>query len=350
MKQETRRRFGRWWWVGVVVILLAAAVIAWRVWPRQPTVHVVKVEKQVLQDQIFASGTVRPVNRQVVMASALPGPLDEIQVKAGQHVRKGDVLLTCQNQTQAASLQAAQTAVQNAEQAYQQAREQYLSVPPGLQPQFKGTMDQASASLAQAKAQLAQAQAAYNATIIRAEFSGTVLDINPTGLTSDGSAAPLVEVVGKDKQVVTTVSEVDAVHIHAGMTAALTSDAFPNHKWNGRVTQVAAYATSQSSGGGQVEVDIGTPDAFPVPMGYQVDVRIASATAEKVIAVPYDALVQTGTGYAVYVYHDGRVHQVPVQLGESSATRVEVTKGVQPGDEVVQDPSGLVDGEAVTVK
>ncbi|WP_067934587.1 efflux RND transporter periplasmic adaptor subunit [Alicyclobacillus kakegawensis] len=350
MKQETQRRFRRWWWVAGVLVLAAAACATSLAWPRQPTVQVVQVERKMLSNQIFASGTVRPVDQQDVMASALPAPIDQIRVKVGERVQKGDILLTCQNQTQAASLEAAQTAVENAQQAYEQAKQQYDSAPPGLQPQFKGTLDQASTTLAQAKGQLAQAQAAYDATIVRAQFSGTVLAVNPTGVTTDGTTVPVVEVVGADKQVVTSVSEVDAVHIHKGMTASLTSDAYPNQQWRGTVSQVAGYATSQTSGGGQVEVDIAPAAAFPVPIGYQVDVRIASTTAGKVVVVPYEALVQTGNGYSVYVYSQGRVRQTAVQLGQSNDTEVQVTKGVRPGDQVVLNPGSLHNGEAVTVR
>jgi RND family efflux transporter MFP subunit len=350
VKQESRRRVLRWWWLAALVVVLAG-VIAWRMWPRTPVVHVTRVERQTMSNRVFATGTVRPTQRQVVMASSLPAPIEQIRVNPGDHVRKGQVLLTCQNETQLAALEAARTAVQNAQQTYDQAKQQYNSVPPGLQPQFKGTMDQASTALAQAKVQLSQAQAAYDATIVRAQFAGTVIDVNPSGIASDGTAAAVVEVVGPVKQVVTSISEVDAVHIHSGMTATLSSDAYPNRTWRGTVERVAEFATTAQSGSGQVEVDVSTPPNFPLPDGYQVDLRIASATRQRVTVVPYDALVQSGGGYAVYVYHDGRVHKVGVKLGLTSDIQVEVTHGVRPGNEVVVNPpSYLRDGEAVRVQ
>ncbi|MCL6600045.1 MAG: efflux RND transporter periplasmic adaptor subunit [Alicyclobacillus macrosporangiidus] len=345
--REAADRRRRWMWgaLAVVVVLAAAAVWWWR--PRAPHVATAVAERTDLQETIFAAGTVRPVDRQIVMPTNLTAPIAKVDVHIGDRVKKGQILITLQNEAQAAALQAAKTNLAQAQETLNAALQQQSAAPPGFQGQFTGTVAQARSSVAQAQANLSQAQAAYDATLLRAQMDGTVVLINPSGVGSDGNPAPVLEVVGDAKQIVTQVSEVDAVHVKKGMAAEVTSEAFPGKTWRVSVQQVGLFATTDT-GGGQVEVDLGVPADFPVPLGYQVDVHIISATHKGVVAIPYPALVQDGQGYAVYVVRDGRAERRPVQLGITTDTRVEVTKGLQAGDVVILNPpAGLASGSAV---
>lgn len=301
-----------------------------------------------MQNKIFSSGYVRPALRQLVMPSQMTVPIDKFDVQLGSHVKSGQILITGQNQAQAAALTAAKAAVTSAQQTLNNAQNQPATTP-GFGTSSTNAKSAAQAQLSQAQAQLAAAQSAYDATIVRAEFSGTVILLSHTGLASDLSPAPYLEVVS-GKKIVVNVSEVDAVQIHSGLKASLSTDAYPNKTWTGTITQVQDYASTGTNGTGQVEVDLSVPGNFPVPYGYQVDVNIISATHKEVPVVPYQALMQDGNNYVVFVYKNGRVHKVSVTLGITNNSEVEVTNGLSPGTEIVENPpASLVDSEAVRV-
>lgn len=345
------RKSRRKWMLMVLVACIIVALILWWIRPKALTVQLSTVTRQTLHNQVFATGQVKPVKRQVITVGQLAAPFDQFNVSVGDHVKQGQVLITLQNHAQSAALSAAKQAVQGAKQTLEQAQAQYNAASPVLQVQMYPAVANAKASLTQAQAQLAQAQSAYDATVITAQFGGTVLLENPGGIAPDGSAAALLELVGDQKQIVVDVSEVDAVRLHTGMDAHITSDAYPTQSWSSKIASIAAFATTTSSGSGQVEVDLQTPAHFPVPLGYQVNVNIVSTTHSEVPAVPYDALVQQGSTYAVYVYHEGRVKEQNVKLGITGNAVVEVTSGLKPGEQVVLNPpSGLTDGEAVNVR
>lgn len=349
---ETSRWRGRWW-VWVIALALVGIALAWIFGrPTLTQVQTTVVSRQTLQNKVFASGTVRPVRRQIIMPTELTVPFSKFTVPMGASVHRGDIILLTQNSAQSAAVSAAQVALSAASSTLTQAQSQYKSAPPGLQPDLLGAVNNARISLAQAQAQLAQARAALDATIVRAQFDGVVVLEDPSPLSLDATPSPLMEVVSRGKQIVLNVSQVDAAHMRAGLSATLTSDAYPNQTWNGRIQRVASFAsTTDPTAAAQVELDLTVPSGFPVPYGYQVNVNIVSATRHSVPVVPYDALVQNGDAYAVDVVRGGRVYTVPVTLGVTSDTVVEVRGGVRVGQVVVVNPPPtLTTGQAVSVR
>jgi RND family efflux transporter MFP subunit len=337
------------WIAGSVIAVLLVALIA-VLYPQPPRVTTTIVQRQTLANKIFATGTVKPISRQIVMSQQLTGPIDQVNVQVGQHVRVGDTLLQLNHAAQLASLNAAKATVQQAQAALNQTKAQQVAAPRGYQAQLAGTIANEQSSLAQAEAQLAQAQAAYDATFIKAKLNGTVVIVNPEGIDSNGNPSPVVEVVGPARQLVIEVSEVDAVQIRPGMSADVTADAYPEKHWKATVTQVSDFAVAGASGTGQVEVDLQVKGPFTVPFGFQVNVNIVTETKQQVPVIPYSAVVQDGEQYSAYVVQGGRVKKVDITLGITTDQEVEVTKGLQAGEAVVVNPpTSLKDGEAVSV-
>ncbi|KPV44906.1 efflux RND transporter periplasmic adaptor subunit [Alicyclobacillus ferrooxydans] len=349
-RSRRRQRIKRIGSVGVIIVLIIAGVLYWVIRPKQPRVTVAVIHKMTIQNQVFAAGDVYPVERQVVLQTDLPSPVSKVSVTVGEHVHQGQLLMTCQNAAQTSQLDAAETQYQQAQATLNQTQQQANATPLGLRAQFNGTLASLKSSLAQAQSQLASAQAAYNQTVIKATITGTVLSLSPDGLASDGSSAPVIEVVGPQKQVVVNVSEVDAVHVKAGERASVTSDAYPNHTWTATVKSVALFANNSNSGAGQVEVDLSLPQNCPIPLGYQVNANIISETHKNALTIPYSSLVQVGSQYMVYVMQGNRAVQIPVNLGITTDTAVEVTSGLKVGQEVVLNPpTNLSNGERVVV-
>lgn len=351
MRTEGKLKLTRWLLLVGLVILLIGATAFWFLRPKQPRVTIATVQAQTIQNKIFAAGDVKPVQREVLQVTQLPGPIQKVFVAVGDTVKIGQVLATTNSSSEQASLDAAETAVNQAKAILLSTQQQAAAAPQGFQSQFSGTLAQERTSLAEANAQLEQAQAAYDATRIHATIAGIVLVVNPDGIAADGSQAPAFEVVGATKQIVVQVSEVDAVHLSKGLDATIDSDAYPNQKWQGKVTFVAPFASAAANGATQVEVHISLPKTCPIALGYQVNVHIVSQTHQHVPVVPYDALYQSGSNYVVFTLGaDSRVEQTAVKLGITTDTSVEVTVGLKPGQRVVINPQpGLQSGQKVVV-
>lgn len=116
----------------LLLIIIVASIFATR--SDTPEVTVVKVEKRKeLRSTVTSSGEVRPIQF-MNLTSEVQGRIEEIYVKEGDHVEKGDPLVRLDptqekssTDVQLASLQSAQTRIQSAENQKNQAQ-QSLSV------------------------------------------------------------------------------------------------------------------------------------------------------------------------------------------------------------------------------
>lgn len=87
-------------------------------------------------------------------------------------------------------------------------------------------------------------------------------------------------------------------------------------------------------------------------VAYRVHVRVYTDEVEKALAVPRVALMRdraASSGWSLYRAVKGRAVLTPVELGVGNPERVQVTKGLDAGDEVLgSPPSSLTAGSKVT--
>ena len=188
-----------------------------------------------------------------------------------------------------------------------------------------------------------------------------------------------------DMSVVTAevkVDETDIVNIKIGQDADVTIDAVPGKIFKGKVTEIGSQATLRSSGLATTQSTTSTQEAkdFKVVVtlanppenvrpGLSTTAKIKTAVKQNVVAVPIQALAvrtrkdledaaknakrdssvtlaaplptTTSTDpkkdeiQGVFVVTGKKAVFRPVETGIAGVTDIEVTKGLQPGDEIV---------------
>jgi HlyD family secretion protein len=137
---------------GVGAVAFLGLAIGGVVWSRRGlvTVQTGKVQRQDLTQIVTANGEVKPVeqNQANVNANSM-GRITEINIKEGDHVTKGQLLMRTEDVQQAASVEAQQAAVTTAQADLEAQDANVLSA--------KAALDTATANLAQANAKLNQA-------------------------------------------------------------------------------------------------------------------------------------------------------------------------------------------------
>jgi len=149
------------------------------------------------------------------------------------------------------------------------------------------------------------------------------------------------------------VDETDVVHVELAQPAEISIDALPDAAFSGRVTEIgntailrsSGLSASQSTSASQEARDFETTVALDDPAdtlrpGMSCTVRITTATRDRALTIPIQALavrnVDDQDREGVFVVSTDRVARfVPVQTGISGGGALEVTAGLDEGDEIV---------------
>jgi len=156
----------------------------------------------------------------------------------------------------------------------------------------------------------------------------------------------VLQIVGLDRMIGKgVVDEVDVARVAAGQPVSLRLDALPDVQLHGKVTAIArgVRARSQTDPSKVVGVELELTDQGKHPlrpgMRFRGEVEIARVPAA--VVIPADAVFVTPDGPVAYRHDADELTRVALTLGRRSADRIEVVKGLVPGDRVSRfDPSG----------
>lgn len=225
----------------------------------------------------------------------------------------------------------------------------------------KEQIAQVQGQIAQAKGALAYATTQLDNTVIRAPVTGTILDRNvekgefvTTGFVGDkGAKGYLVTMADLNYlQVELDISQNDFPKLGPQQKGTVTTDAYPDRKYQGFVEQVSPEA-DRAKATVQVKVRINNPDNFLRPdmnatvAFYNDAVTEQNGDTKRLIVVPPGA-VQNGS---VFVVLNGHARKRAVTSSGSSQNGVLVASGLIGGEElIVSPPASLKDGAKVEKK
>ena len=256
-----------------------------------------KVHRGSLQVIIQSTGTVQPKNR-LDIKPPVAGRVEEILVKEGEKVKKGQILAWMSSTERAALLDAARSDGPEAVQRWER--------------DFKPTP-------------------------VIAPIDGTLILRNvETGQTFTN--ADSIFTMSDRLTIKATVDETDIGAIKLGQEASVTLDAFPDQEIPAKVDQIAFDATTTNNVTTYL-VDV-LPDKTPKFMrsGMTANVNFKVQTKEEVLMIP-SQLLQSGN--FVYVRtENGGAEQRDIHVGISNGPEIEVTEGLSDGETVLLPVQG----------
>lgn len=288
--------------------------------------------------------------RQTVIAAQVQGAVTELNVKSGDTVKAGQVLLRIDARTASqnsaasrAQVQAARSALNVATREYDRQKQllakEYIS-----QAAFERAEAQYRATTAELNAQIAQASAADIQSgffVVKAPYSGVVSDV-PVSLGDMAMPGrPLLSIYDPAALRVTASVPQTALAQFADKTPAKVElPALPaERQWLDR-SQVQVLPTfDANTHSGQVRVSLPEGIKGVTPgMFARVWVETAGAFTGRLF-VPASAIVRRAEVTGLYVIDaKGRPVLRQVRLGRAQDKLVEVLSGVSSGDRVALDP------------
>lgn len=145
--------------------------------------------------------------------------------------------------------------------------------------------------------------------------------------------------------VLADVAERDLGTIAVGQTATVKPRAYVGRTFTGKITLIYPMINKQTRTA-RVRIELGNPDNLLMPDMY-TDVEIASGSEVPVIAVPENAVINSGTRQVVIVDKgDGRFEPREVKTGSSGGGFVAIKEGIAETDKVVVAANFLIDAES----
>ena len=187
---------------------------------------------------------------------------------------------------------------------------------------------------------------------VYAPFNGVVTarNVDVGTLIDAGAARPLFQMAADDVlRVYVSVPQVYSRAALPGVTAQLTLPEFPGRTFAGKIVRTS-NAIDPTFRTLLVEVQVDNRDHQLLPGAYaQVHFKLAGGGAVHLV-LPVSTLIFRSEGLRVGVVRDGKARLVPITLARDDGKTVEVADGLQPTDDVIQNPpDSLIDGETVQV-
>ncbi|MEQ1831886.1 MAG: efflux RND transporter periplasmic adaptor subunit [Candidatus Eisenbacteria bacterium] len=320
------KKKGIWIALGVIVVVaLVGLSVAKSAKGKVESVQLAKVRREDVTSRVRAPGKIEP-KTQVKVSADIPGKVVVLNIKEGDPVKRGALLLQIDDtqyrsgwKQSNAALASARARVREAESAMHTSdsnwqRQQSLFQQKLLsQSEYDAAMNAhegARVSLATAQEEVARAQAAVDGAADNlkkcrfvAPFDGVVSALNVekgeiviTG-TMNNPGTQIMVVSDLSRMLVRAeVDETDVVDMQVGQKAKISVDAFPDTSFTGTVTEIGntAKRSAISSVEGQtnfevkVVFDSNVPEVRP---GMTADVDIETGTHAKTLAVPIQAVV-----------------------------------------------------------
>ena len=227
-----------------------------------------------------------------------------------------------------------------------QLKEQYEVALARARQDYAG-VDVARTNVANAQAQLGLAQKSLQYAVIPAPIDGFVTE----------RVADLGEYVSPQQKVVTIVRtnplriridipEQAIAAVKVGQSVSISTSAWPDKNFAGRVARIAPNVTAQSRTL-TVEAEIDNSNNALKP-GQFATVRILQERAEPAVLIPARAVVNDAGVNRVYVIKDGHAEQRLVQTGQTDGDLIEIRNGIAADEQVAtSNLEQLTDGIAI---
>ena len=386
-----------WLKIGLAIVVVAAAtgyLLRNRVLGLPVEVYAARVSD--LQQTVVASGRVMTPQR-ITVAAEETGRVNQIPVREGQRVTRGQLLIALDASDERASLAQSRASLGQEQAKLRQLRE--VDLPGATQDLLKAEADAAqadrqlirvrdlkaqgfvgqaqlddasrnrdvaasavrsarlmvqthrpsgsdaalaSAAVAQARANAAMAQVRLDHDSILSPADGTLIarSVEVGDIVQAGKELMVLAADG-ETQIVVQVDEKNLGKLAVGQVALGSADAFPLQRFDAVVSYINP-GIDAARGSVEIRLTVPKPPAY-LRQDMTVSVDIATARRSQVLVVPVAAVRGIGAEKTwVMAVRDQHTVRVPIEVGLSGDSRVEITAGLTRADVVVPATAATV--------
>lgn len=201
-----------------------------------------------------------------------------------------------------------------------------------------------------AEERVAEIGASIQQMTVMAPRAGTVIyEANWKGekkKVGDGAwrGETLLQVVSLDEMEATgEIDEVDSSRVAVGQAVSLRLDAQADVELAGKIREISRTVQRQSPDNPlkvvKIEISLAPAEGTRLRPGMRFWGKVETERLDDALRVPLEAVLATASGPVVFRRVSGDVEAVSVTLGRRNASDVEVTEGLEEGDEIDPNPA-----------
>jgi len=292
-------------------------------------VRVAPATVESIADILELSGSIVP-QKIARLASPAEGPVMNLQVREGDRVKAGDILLSIgRREGIEAQITSYQESVNKEEENLNRTKQLVESQAlPGEE------LDRAKAAYENARAQLVRTMEAAQDYSVIAPWSGIVSKVNIRDGDYVVPRAPLIEVYDPANLIIeTAVPERYSAQLRNGLNLTVRLDAFPDSVFKARISRIYPFLEERMHTR-TIEAEIDAK--ISILPGMFARLQLPLNMIDNAVVVPSQAvLVQPSGGRVVFVVDADTVSRHTVEIGIEQDNRIQVVFGIASGDVVV---------------
>ncbi len=291
-------------------------------------VDVVKLQKEVLRNQLQITGNVLP-NESVDLKPEISGLVTKINFKEGQYVTKGKPLLYLNDEELQAQFQRLQY-TQKLFETQENRQKQLLAREAISQEEYDIALNQFNTAVADIK--LVEAQ--LEKTVIRAPFNGVVGLRQVSEGSVIGPSNIIASIVNLDPiKIEFSIPERYSNQVTVGSTIYFSSESTPSEVEG----KVYAFEPQIDPATRTLKLRAESPNKEGKYLpGMFVKIRFVLGVQEDALLVPAEAVIPELEGFKVFVAKaDGTAEERKIEIGTRTESHVQVIAGLEEGELVL---------------
>lgn len=370
--------------ITIFLALIAIGAIYVGLKPSNPEIRVYQVESGKIQQTINGSGLIQAVDSKEIY-NGETGIVEGLPVKIGDKVKTGDVIavlssndliiqkslqetaaITAQNNLSAVKASGEQIRLDYEEAKNNLARTEKLhqagAVSLSQLEEIQNITDKLTIAWEEQKKTIKQAQdqvvisenglqsimAKEAELTITSPQAGTVVSLPITKGQYLAPGTPVAKIAALNlMEIKTDILSDDMADIALGQKVNITSPLLKEVILSGEIVEIYPQAEEKLSALGvkeyRVPVIVSLPVADKLKPGYEVKVSINTLAKEKVLIIPWEAVIyrENGQKMVMLVVNDRIVYK-EVKTGLGDKVNIEIVKGLEAGQKIVIEGSNLL--------
>lgn len=290
-------------------------------------VKVIEVKEDSFNTAFTLNGSTSPV-KEVKLASEVQGKLIGLYINNGDHVSAGQVIAVLDAGVSGAQLNSIDASMAKTRLDIQR-YEKLVEMGGATVMQVENVKLQYASLMADRKQVLEQMAHMQ----IRAPFSGKIENVKVERGSYVSYGTILADLIDNSSLKINVyLSEQEAFKVKPGQPVQINSVVLTKAK-EGKVSMISDKA--DASGKFLTEITFSNKDKETMKAGMLTDVLFPVQKIETGLSVPASALLGGAANAKVFVVKNGQVQQRSIKIGVVTATKVQVTEGLQAGEQVV---------------